>query len=565
MFNDLVKPSNRIADYRSVFDPTDLSIFKRYETGYVLFFVLEIPEMLKKLRDTTQKGKVTGIEYAKTYKTLINTYVATLEREFKGLEGLENITSESIEYSGLNEVTVSAINSVNETHNPTITLTYTEPYGEPITKTHELYLKGLDDPIVGHRKHYNGLIDDGILTPDFENETFKFLYMVIDNTGLQLERAYYIFNAQPTGAQLGELYNGAKYDFNFKEIQCEFRCNALSNDSVQKMAKRILEGITGYRYDSSTKKVIQIAKPAFETQSPKFEGYRVANDAGNTTLGGLSFTGKQIYKTNAEIRQLGKHPPKDWLYGKKGNTDTDSSSTNKDTQISKKDNKKEIKIDKPVVEAGSHIWLKYGATLSKSIGNNGKPETITYNRRTGDTDSGTGCKLTAVWNEVSAKVYAQESKETVIYGTGSNVYPYTIQLDGKKWYVKAGDFFVRESNNRWIDPVTKVPINLKTGEVDIFPAKFKIGDMVAFTTDQVTFYDSYIRNSNKGRGAPGALYKIIDMMPKDKARQYATSHNTNYVYSNPNVHAYKVEIQGAFVGGSVEVFYANESELEVLG
>lgn len=290
MFTDLTKPReprSNDGDFRGIFDPTNFPMFKRYESGYNLFFILDIPIMLNKLA-TTEIGSVTKINYKQKYANLINSYIRTLEREFRRLDGLDNISSDSIEFTGLNEVSVKSINKVVEATNVTISMPYIEPYGSVISRVHELFLKGIDDPIVGRRKTYNGLIDDGILAPSFKNEVFKFLYIVTDNTGLRLEKAFLLFNAQPTSAFIGDLYNAGRGEIENKEITYEFNCNVLSNRVVNNRARAILEAITGFHYDETTDTVTKISTPVFQTNYSSFDEYRALTDD-NEHYGPMNF------------------------------------------------------------------------------------------------------------------------------------------------------------------------------------------------------------------------------------------------------------------------------------
>ena len=306
MFADLTKPRTPTTmdnDFRGIFDPSNHPMFKRYESGYCIFLMLDIPVMLQKLA-TIEEGEITKIQYKKEYGDLINAYIRTIEREFRKLDGLDNLSSEAAEYSGNNEVSVKAITKTIEATQVTITLPYLEPYGAVISRVHELFLRGIDDPIVGHAKYYNGLIQDGILAPSFKNEVFKFLYIVTDNTGLNLERAYYIFNAQPTTSYMGELYNTGRGETEFKEINYEFNCNVLSNKVVQNRAKTILQAITGYVYDPVKGYFSRVSRPLFDTEYSAFDNYRASTDTGY--MGPLNQG--DYNRIPAIVRQLGATP-----------------------------------------------------------------------------------------------------------------------------------------------------------------------------------------------------------------------------------------------------------------
>lgn len=280
MFENLRTPkTNAITDMRGLIDPTNLAQFNQYEGGYSIFAVVSIPEFLRKL--ATTEG------YKHLYGDLITTYVKILEQEFKGLDGIENITSENGEFTnGL--TTINMINKVVENSNSTFSLRYTEKAGAVLTRVNELYLKGIKDPKTGF-KHYHGLIRDGIIGLDkvgFESEVFSFLYMITDNTGYRLEKAYYIVGAQPTTAELSSLYNTEKGTFDFKELSMEFSGYALTGSAIDLKAKKYLESLTGRAtvkdsntgVDMITKDSIEAnASAAYEFDSANYGGYKALN------------------------------------------------------------------------------------------------------------------------------------------------------------------------------------------------------------------------------------------------------------------------------------------------
>lgn len=561
MFNDLTKPNKLTkldGDFRWVLDPTNTPMFRRFESGYYIFLVLSIPNMLAKLTEVS-KGSITGIEYKSLYGDLISSYVRTLEREFKQLSGLENISSESIEFSGLNEVSVNSINKTEEVHNPTISLTYVEPFGVVLTRTHELFLKGIDDPIIGHRKHYNGLIDDGILAPSFKNEVFSFLYMVTDNTGFQLERAYYLFNAQPTTSSLGELYTGTRGEYEFKELTLEFKCNMLSNQIVFNRAKTILESITGYHYNEGTGKLERIAKPLFNKDSTSFQ-YRALTDT-NQDIGVLNFPkgkSKGIEYVQAHLRQLGK---KDDIPSSNSSLDVNTTIkdnsktyTPDDGDTKQSDIVKEIEIDSPVVEIGDSIYIKNGATLASCVGHKSTPTTSKF--KTSDKHV---YEIVDIFSKTAAKSWAQQSKNGKIYHSDSKLYAYVVKIDGKKkYYLNAKDFYIRDGKN-WADPETGLKISVKDGSILIEDPLYKVGDIIKLRSGTVV-YDSYVRSTIIGIPVDDdKQYTIIEVASKEKVSDYAQSHKTNNPYSGSNpVHAYVINVN---IGGQSKRGFVNERDI----
>ena len=186
---------------RGVVDYSDLYQFDNYETGYSFLIVLKIPEFLSKLKD-----------YNDTYKTLINDYTHILEYDFKGLDGLDDLTIDTNSLSdGINEINI--ITKTNEQSAGSFTMRFYERSGSIITKVNELFIRGIKDPRT-QVKRYNGLIDPinkstSVIQAGYENETFEFLYGVCDNTMSNIEKAYLLVACQPTSAEMS-MYNSQK-------------------------------------------------------------------------------------------------------------------------------------------------------------------------------------------------------------------------------------------------------------------------------------------------------------------------------------------------------------------
>lgn len=218
---------------RGVSDYSDMAQWNRYEKGYYFLAVVDIPEFLKKLAQQNTE-----------YANLINTYVHILEYEFRGLSGLEDMTGETGEITdGIN--TVNMINKVTFQSASTFSMNYNERSGSVLTRVNELFLRGVKDPRT-QIKHYNGLIDNGTITPNdagFENEVFKFLYFTSDNTAKLLEKAYYIVSAQPTKAELS-MYAGEKGTYEYPELSMEFSGFPITGPRVDLFAKTVLDHIT---------------------------------------------------------------------------------------------------------------------------------------------------------------------------------------------------------------------------------------------------------------------------------------------------------------------------------
>lgn len=563
MFENLVKP-NRLTtidgDFRQPFDPTNYPMFRRYESGYALFLVLDIPNMLTELTKH-EKGPNTGIEYRKLYADLICSYIRTLEREFKRLDGIENITSESIEFSGLNEVTVNSINSVQEQHNATISLTYVEPYGGVLTKVNELFLKGIDDPIIGHRKHYNGLIDDKLLAPSFKNEVFSFLYLITDNTGLQLERAYYIFNAQPTTSHTGDLYNYARGEHENKELTLEYRCNILANKIVFKHAKTILGAITGYQYVESLDKFIQITKPLFEQDSNKFAYQGLTNP--DKRIGGMNYSGNEIEKISALKKIF------DEDYGKVTNVTTVNTSIRtigiRDYRLEDGDptaiydTSQYYKIDDPLAEYEDIIYIKPNAELASCFGHKSTPRITTFTGKYSPV-----CKLKGYLSKELAQLWANENKYRIVYGAGAKLFAYHISLGGTSYHIKAESFYILDGDV-WRDPITGLEMNIDTNNPKINQPLYKVGDKVTMRNSAgIPAFEKFIGSlciASIYDPESKLVFTIKEVASEAVAKEIMEKYSTNFPYAHPEFHPYVIEVEGN--SGEMVDGHFNEEDLKL--
>lgn len=229
LFDGLKKPKD-LTPYTLMAGVTDFgnaAQWDEYEGGYGQIIVISIPKFIEVLGNKNNDIQI-----------LINNYIHILEHEFKGLDGIENITAESMDVTdGIS--TLSLINSVTQQSNGTISMRYTEKSGSTITKMHELFLKGIKDTR-SRVKTYHGLIQSGELEKGFENEIFTLMYFVCDNTMMDIERAFLILCAQPTSSQF-DIYNIEKGNHENKEINVEFQGFIVEGKEVTKKAKEILD------------------------------------------------------------------------------------------------------------------------------------------------------------------------------------------------------------------------------------------------------------------------------------------------------------------------------------
>ena len=237
--NYTIRPRNltQYTAFRGVTDFTQIGQFAQFESGYSFLSVIQMPVFMTKLAEMD-----TGVA------AMVNSFKHMLEYEFRGLEGLPDISGETYNITdGINEQTL--INKVTQGTSVTVSSSYFEKTGGLITKFSEYYLTGIKDKM-SQAKTYHGLIKNNILEPGPENEVFTMLYYVTDNTMLRLEKAYLLANCQLTKAETS-IYNSNRSDINNKELSIEWTCFPITGYEVDKAAKSLLEDITGVNVTSS--------------------------------------------------------------------------------------------------------------------------------------------------------------------------------------------------------------------------------------------------------------------------------------------------------------------------
>jgi len=221
---------------RGVTDFSNLAQFNNFETGYPFLITLKIPTFLETLATSNSE-----------YKTLIDIYRHILEYDFRGIDGIEDITSDTSEItngiSTLNVITKVTMQSASQ-----FTMRYFERQGSVFTKVHELFLRCIKDPRT-QVKTYGGLLKastaGGAAIMDeagYEYETFQFLYFVTDNTCRKIEKAYLIVSAQPTTAETS-MYNAEKGDIGWKELNVQFNGFPISGPAITAKAINFLAWI----------------------------------------------------------------------------------------------------------------------------------------------------------------------------------------------------------------------------------------------------------------------------------------------------------------------------------
>ena len=230
-----IKPRNltQYTAFRGVTDFSQIGQFSQFERGYSFLSVLQMPKFMVMLgNEVPEIGNI------------VSGFKHKVEYEFRGLEGLSDITADYMTITdGINEQRL--ISKVTEDTSITVSSSYFETSGALIEKFSELYLTGIKDP-KSQAKTYHGLIKSGKLAPGPENEVFTMLYYVTDSTMLRLERAFLLVNCQLTTARRSELYNATRGDIgNNVETTIEWNCYPLAGAEVDKIAKMLLQDITG--------------------------------------------------------------------------------------------------------------------------------------------------------------------------------------------------------------------------------------------------------------------------------------------------------------------------------
>lgn len=227
------------ADLRGIVEYGNLTQFAPFEGGYSFLGVINSPRMMN---HANQPDWV---------KDLNKAFYTLLEKEFRGLDGIENITTDTMEITD----GISTMNLISKTVQNTagnFTVRVTEKSGSLYTKYISTYLRFLKDPRT-QATTYGGLIGK-IGQPDkqtgivpvlsrrnFAWEVFNFLYVVTDSTLRNVEKAFIIMNAQPTEAAFSDLYNSEKGSIENKEISITFNGFAIDGYYANKIASQYLD------------------------------------------------------------------------------------------------------------------------------------------------------------------------------------------------------------------------------------------------------------------------------------------------------------------------------------
>lgn len=270
---------------RGVIDFTDASQFNFYEGGYGYLFVLGTPQYIDEICKT-------NTEVAK----LLETFKYILENECKNVSGLEDITTEDLEFTD-NISTLNTIGKVTKQSTAEISMTFSEKTGGVITNFIKYYLEGIRDPRT-QAKTYHGLIADGKLAPGFENEIFTLMYIATDNTMLMVEKAFLLCNAYPTTSRQS-IYEYEKGNIEKKDIDVPFRCFVIDGPEVDKRAIKILAQINKTAAVQHAYNVTGGSTAEKNTAPGSIaEGKGIE---GGVTLTSYDYTEYDIFKENSEL------------------------------------------------------------------------------------------------------------------------------------------------------------------------------------------------------------------------------------------------------------------------
>lgn len=264
---------------RGVTDFGDLEQYNLFESGYSFLVVMGIPQFMKLMADKNDQ-----------YKTIIKTYTHILEFEFRGLSGLENMTADTGQLTnGIDSINI--INRVKKQSDGSFSATYQEKLGSTITKAHELFLSGVKDPRT-QVKTYHGLIEDGTLQAGYENEIFKFMYIVTDNTLLNLEKAVYLASCQPTSVPF-DIYVSEKGTYEFKDISVEFNGYPIMSRDANKVANRFM----GTIYNNTTWREADFSYSGLDDSAKMYSAQNSTGDARTASTGGSGANGSWVDAT----------------------------------------------------------------------------------------------------------------------------------------------------------------------------------------------------------------------------------------------------------------------------
>ena len=237
---------------RGVTDFSNLQQYDLFETGYSFLVCLQIPKFLEEAR-----------KLCTPYANLIDSYKHIIEYDFTGAQGIEAMTTETGALTN-NIDTLNIITRVTEQGGTNFSMNYFERSGAIITKTHELFLRGIKDPRT-QLKRYLGIINGprtsstekstkstitvngkqvsiSPMEASYHNEVFHYLLIVTDNTGYNVEKSFILASAQPSQANT-DIYNVTKGEIGFSQFAVQMNAFPITGRLVNQKASKLLEYI----------------------------------------------------------------------------------------------------------------------------------------------------------------------------------------------------------------------------------------------------------------------------------------------------------------------------------
>lgn len=227
--------ASEYADMRGIVDFGNLIQFAPYEKGYAFLAVINGAGFM-------------DFETTDNRKQLQEAFIKILEQEFKGLDGIDDITSETMEITD-NISTLALISKVNQPTNNQVSMRFTEKSGSLITKYISTFLRFLKDPRT-QAKTYGGIAVSQAnptnkvgLVPSFDKEIFNMVYIITDSSCLNVEKAFLVMNAQPTTAAYSDLYNVEKGDIASVEVTVQFNAFTVDGYYANDIAQKYLDAV----------------------------------------------------------------------------------------------------------------------------------------------------------------------------------------------------------------------------------------------------------------------------------------------------------------------------------
>jgi hypothetical protein len=233
-------PIDMDTDLRGVTDWGNLFQFAPYESGYCFLVVLGVPTLANGKGDLN-----TG------FKELQTNFVKILENEFLGLSGIEDYSVESYTV-GIHNSQQEVISKVKGMSNTQISITLNEKSGTPITTYLSEYLRRVRNPYTGITSYHGAVGSPNMIANGSTEyidpykvaqykEVFTMLYIVTDNTCLNVEKAFGLINCRPQSASYSDLYNITKGDISTHQVSVNFSCSVREGDKINSAANMYLD------------------------------------------------------------------------------------------------------------------------------------------------------------------------------------------------------------------------------------------------------------------------------------------------------------------------------------